>query len=70
MLMPCASRCSFKQTKNINTLNGPGRRSLGCPFWKVKVEKKIENFFSFFLKTAYFFAEGDENLGNFSEKLK
>ena len=42
--MPCALRRSFKQTKNINILNEPGRRNLGCAFLKVETEKKRKRF--------------------------
>ena len=41
------------------------------PFFESESWEKIENFFSFFLKNSLFFRiEGDENLRNFSEKLK
>ena len=68
--MPCASRCSFKQTENINTLNGPGRRGFGCTFGKMKTEEKPKIFLVFSQNSLFFRFEGDENLENFSEKTE
>ena len=65
-----ALTCSFRQTKNINTLNEPGRRNLGCAFEKMETEKKPKIFLVFSQNSLFFRLEGDENLENFSEKLK